>query len=145
MLGLFAIGEYRGAAMEAHAVASLGKTPDWPKLYSFYGKVDPYTDQLRALEKYVAKNPAAPEGRFLLGFQYLMAGHRDAAKDEFLHALKLAPKDKLAAQLLTQVGGTVPADIAPQLAPPPPPKPAGGLEQGKDKGNAPAKPAAKQP
>ena len=42
MLGLFAIGEYRGAAMEAHAVGSLGKTPDWPKIYSYYGNVAPY-------------------------------------------------------------------------------------------------------
>jgi tetratricopeptide (TPR) repeat protein len=143
MLGLFAIGEYRGAAMEAHAVGALGKTPDWPKLYSFYGNVAPYTEQLRALEKYVGKNPAAPEGRFLLGYQYLMAGHRDAAKDEFLRALKLAPKDKLAARFLKQVGGTVPADIAPQLAPPPPPKPGNVAEPGKDKDNSPAKPAAK--
>ena len=113
-------------------MASLGKPPDWPKLYNFYGKVEPYTEQLRALEKYVGNNPKAPEGRFLLGFQYLMAGHRDAAKNEFLHALKLVPKDKLAAQLLTQVGGTVPADIAPQLLPPAPPKPGQTVEPKKD-------------
>ena len=71
-----------------------------------------------------------------------MADHRDAAKNEFLHALKLSPKDKLAAKFLTQVGGTVPADLAPQLAPPPPPKPGLGSEPAKDKGDA-AKPAAK--
>lgn len=121
MLGLFAIGEYRGAAMEAHAVTSLGQPPDWAKLYGFYGSVTPFTEQLRALEKFVAKNPTAPEGRFLLGFQYMMEGHRDAAKGEFLQAVKLAPKDKLAAQLLTKVGGTVPVDIASPPAQPPAP------------------------
>lgn len=80
MLGLFAMGEYRGAAMEAHAVAALGPIPDWPKVYAFYGKLDPYTEQLRKLEKFVHGNQTAPEGRFLLGFQYLMLDHRDASK-----------------------------------------------------------------
>ena len=116
MLGLFAMGEYRGAAMEAHAVAALGRIPDWQKLYGFYGNLEPYTEHLRKLEKFVNANLSAPEGRFLLGFQYLMEGHKDAAKGELLHALKLTPRDPLAAKLLTQAGGTVPADIAPQLS-----------------------------
>jgi tetratricopeptide (TPR) repeat protein len=124
MSGLFAMAEYRGAAIEGHAVASLGKVPDWAKLYSFYGKVEPYTEQLRALEKFVREHPSAPEARFLLGLQYLMADHKDAAKTELLQALKLAPKDRLAAQLLTQAGGTVPEDIAKQLAQPAPKPPA---------------------
>ena len=131
MLGLFAMGEYRGAAMEAHAVASLGKVPDWAALFAFYGTVEPYTEQLRALEKHVKEHPSAPDGRFLLGLQYMMEGHKDVAKNEFLQALKLTPKDRLAAQLLTQAGGTVPADIAKQLAQPPaaplvPPAPKAG-------------------
>jgi tetratricopeptide (TPR) repeat protein len=121
MQGLFALGEYRGAAMEAHAVVALGKVPDWATIYAFYDNVDPYTEQLRKLEKSVRDNPTAAEGRFLLGFQYLVAGHKDAAKDEFLQALKLTPKDRVAANLLTQSGGTIPADIAKQLAPPAPP------------------------
>ena len=127
--------EYRGAAMEAHAVAALGPIPDWPTLYGVYGKVEPYTEQLRALEKFTRKKPEAAEGRFLLGFQYLMAGHRDLAKGEFLKALTLTPKDWLAAKLLTKSGGTIPPEIAKQLppepaaqkeppkGPPPPPEP----------------------
>jgi hypothetical protein len=115
MLGLFAMGEYRGAAMEAHAVAALGKLPDWPKVYAYYDDIGPYTEQLRKLEKWVHANQSAPEGRFLLGFQYLMLGHQDTAKDELLAGLKLTPRDPLAAQLLTKAGGTVPADIAKQL------------------------------
>jgi hypothetical protein len=115
-LGLFAAGQYRGAAMEAHAVAALGTVPDWPKLIGLYGNnVDSYTGQLRALEKFVRNNPSAPEGRFLLGFQYMMDGHHSVAQDQLLHALKLTPRDGLAAQLLTKAGGTIPAEIAKQL------------------------------
>ncbi len=121
-LGLFATGEYRGAAIEAHAVASLGKVPDWPTLYGLYNNVDAYTTHLRALEKFVRDKPSSAEGRFLLGFQYMMAGHRDEARDEFLKALKLAPRDRLAAQLLKEEGGTVPPEIAKQLAELPPPQ-----------------------
>ncbi|MCE5266501.1 MAG: hypothetical protein LLG00_01255 [Planctomycetaceae bacterium] len=154
-LGLFSLGEYRGAAMECHAVASLGKTPDWETLYAFYGKVDPYTAQLRTLEKYVHKNARSPEGRFLLGFHYLMAGHPDEAKVELLEALKLAPRDRLAARLLKEAGGTVPPEIAKQQAelPPPvapkstlpdPPKPElGPAEQDKPDGQGGSSPVPK--
>ena len=121
-LGLFATGEYRGAAIESHAVASLGKVPDWPTVYGLYNDVDVYTKHLRALEKYVHDKPSSAEGRFLLGFQYMMAGHRDEARDEFLKALKLAPKDRLAAQLLKEEGGAVPPEIAKQLSELPPQK-----------------------
>jgi tetratricopeptide (TPR) repeat protein len=121
-LGLFATGEFRGAAIEAHAVAAIGKVPDWATVYGLYNNVDAYTTHLRALEKFVREKPTSAEGRFVLGFQYLMAGHRDEARDEFLKALKLAPKDRLAAQLLKEAGGTVPPEIAKQLAELPPPQ-----------------------
>ena len=86
---MFATGEYRGAAMEAHAVALLGKTPDWSVVYDFYGDLEPYTKQLRALEKYASDKPKQPEGHFLLGFFCMIGGYRDAAKGELLEALKL--------------------------------------------------------
>ena len=113
MLGMFAVGQYRGAAMEAHAVAALGKMPDWPTVYALYGDVDTYTRQLRALETFATKSPSAPEGRFLLGFQYAVAGPQRAGRQsEFLAALKAIPQDRVAAELLTKEGGTVPAEIA---------------------------------
>ena len=115
-LALFAVGQYRGAAMEAHAVAALGAMPDWPTVASIYNNnVDPYTQHLRALEKFVRNNQSKPEGRFLLGFQYMIDGHRAVARDQLLEALKLTPRDNLAAQLLTKEGGKIPADIAKQL------------------------------
>jgi len=64
-LGLFAMGEYRGAAMESHAVVALGKTPDWPTVYGFYGNVDPYTTQLRKLEKYGPRQSVVAGRAFL--------------------------------------------------------------------------------
>jgi tetratricopeptide (TPR) repeat protein len=130
-LGMFAGGQYRGAAMEAHAVAALGAVPDWPKLLGFYGNnVEPYTTHLRALEKFVGSKPSAPEGRFLLGFQYMMEGYHPVAQDQLLQALKLTPRDHLAAQLLTKAGGTIPADIAKQLEATRPNPPTTGPEPG---------------
>jgi hypothetical protein len=111
MLGLFALGEYRGAAVEAHVVADIGAVPDWHTLYGFYQNAGPYTEQLRKLEMFVEDRPSAAEGRFLLGFLYMTQGHNDAAKDQFTEAVKLTPQDALAARLLKQLGGTVPAGV----------------------------------
>jgi tetratricopeptide (TPR) repeat protein len=110
-LAMFAQGDFQGAAIEAHGLAANGKIPDWETVYGFYGKLEPYETQLRALETFVAENPSAAEGRFLLGFHYLMAGHRKAAQVEFLEALKAVPEDQLSAELLVHAGGKVPADI----------------------------------
>ncbi len=118
MLALFAMGEYRGAAMEAHAVFAMGHVPDWATLYGYYENVTPYTEQLRKLEKFVTDHPSAAEGRFLLGFQYMMEGHKDAARDQFIEAVKLTPRDAIAAKLLTQEGGTLPAGITAPASPP---------------------------
>jgi thioredoxin-like negative regulator of GroEL len=120
VLSMFAGGEYRGAAMEAHSVALLGKTPAWAEVFEFYGDPAPFTKQLRALEKFATEKPQQPEARFLLGFLYMVNGYRDAAKEQFLAALKLTPRDRVAAQLLRLQGGEVPADIARQLAESPP-------------------------
>jgi tetratricopeptide (TPR) repeat protein len=114
MLEWFAVGQYGSAATEAHAVARLGEMPDWPRLYGIYGNADTYTRQLRALERFVGKTPSADEGRFLLGFQYAMLGHQAAARSQFLAALKVAPQDLVAAELLTKQGGTVPPPMAAQ-------------------------------
>ncbi len=113
-LAMLALNDYRGGAMQAHAVAAFGSLPDWDVVYSFYGNIQPYTQQLRALERFVRNNPSARDARFLLGFLYLISEYREAAAREFLAALQQAPRDRLAARLLRQAGGTVPADIAAQ-------------------------------
>jgi hypothetical protein len=102
-LALFALKDYRGAAIEAHAALSIGPPIDWPTLYSYYDNVDTYTSQLRALEAFVRANPKAAEGHFLLACHYIMTGSKDAAKTELSEVITLAPKDKLAEQILKQL------------------------------------------
>lgn len=102
---MFALGNYRGAAIEAHAALALGAPMDWNTLQADYGDVSAYTTQLRALEQDSSSHPSAPEARFLLGYQYLMLGYPQQARDQFAEAVKLVPADKLAAKLLASLGG----------------------------------------
>ena len=53
-------------------------------------------------------HPSAAEGHFLLGFLYMVQGHKDAAKDQFSQAVKLTPQDTLAAKLLSQLSSATP-------------------------------------
>ncbi len=114
-LCLFASGKYVPAANEAHAAMVLGPIADWSDLYGYYNNVDTYTTQLRALEKAATANPKDAADQFLLGYQYLMTGARDTAKTEFSDAVKLTPKDKLAAHYLEQLQSNVPL-TPPQMA-----------------------------
>ena len=115
-LSMFALGNYQGAAVEAHAVAAMGAKVDWPSLIGFYNNnVDVYTTQLRALEAYVTKNPSSAAARFLLGFHYLAEGHKAAAQTELLQVVNAVPQDRITADLLTQAGGRVPENVARQL------------------------------
>jgi hypothetical protein len=112
MATMFAAGDYRGAAMEAHAAASLGKPMAWADLYALYGNLETFTNQLRALEKFVSEHQSDPGAHFILAYQYLIMGHTAAAKDELVRSLLLAPKDRLAGTLLTQIGGKLPESVA---------------------------------
>jgi hypothetical protein len=118
-LALFAQGEFRGAAMEAHAAVALGPLSDWPTLFSYYGNVETYDKQLDALVKYVGEKPSALDGRFLLAYHNLMMGHTQEGKEQLAQLVGMAPQDKLAAEFLKHLGGTPvtvakpPADVAP--------------------------------
>jgi tetratricopeptide (TPR) repeat protein len=104
-LALFAEGQFRGAAMEAHAALALGPAADWNTLYSYYNDLPTYQQQLSALEKFISKNPNSPDGHFLLGYHDLMMGHREAARDQFAQVVKEVPKDKIAQQALKETQG----------------------------------------
>jgi hypothetical protein len=114
-LALFALKEYRGAAIEAHAAVSLGRISDWPAVYAYYQDAEKYTEQFRALEKHVAENPKSPEGRFLLGYHCVVTGNKEAARKNLTEAVQLVPKDEVAKQLLQRV-----AAPASEPIPPPP-------------------------
>lgn len=125
LLALFASGDYRDAATEAHAALALGAPSDWPHLYAYYNNNDRYTEHLRTLEKTVADTPASAPAQFLLGYHYLMTGAKDEAKQHFAQAAKLTPNDKLAQHILKQLesGGAV--------TPPTLPKPPVEQQKGK--------------
>ncbi len=102
-LALFALGEYKGAATEAHAALALDAPSDWAHLFSYYNDADRYTAQLRKLEKTVSDAPTSAPGHFLLGYHYLMTGAKEEAKKHFVQAAKLTPNDKLAQHILKQL------------------------------------------
>ncbi len=114
-LALFASGDFRAAASEAHAAMALGPIPDWKDLYAYYNDVNKYTTQLRALEKADAGNPKSAADHFLLGYHYLMIGARDNAKGQFAEAVKLTPNDKLASHYLQELKSNAPL-TPPQMA-----------------------------
>ncbi len=98
-LAMFAQGDYRGAAIEAHPAISLGPIGKWADIQSHYNNPETYTTELRALESYVISHPKAADAHFLLGYQYLILGHQDAAKYQFQAAHRLTPDDALATKL----------------------------------------------
>ena len=119
-LAMFAAGDYRAAATQAHAALSLGPAPEWAGMYGYYGDVGKYTEQLRALEKYADQNPKAPEAHFLLAYHYLATGYTKDALGHLQEVVKLAPNDKLTADLVKKYGGgAAPAElpVPPQPAP----------------------------
>ena len=114
-LSMFALADYRGAAIEAHAAIALGPIADWATVFGYYGDQVKYTTQLRALEKYSHENPKSAEARFLRAYHYLMIGQVAAAKEQLAEAVKLTPNDKLAAELLKKYNGDAAVPLPPPL------------------------------
>src|SRR5262249_17392199 len=102
-LCLFALHRYKEAAGTLYAVLSVGPGWDWTTMSGLYPHVDVYTEQLRALEDYVRRNGDSPDARFVLAYQYMTAGHQDAAARQLKEVIRLAPKDQLSQQLLRMV------------------------------------------
>ncbi|MEN6408063.1 MAG: tetratricopeptide repeat protein [Thermoguttaceae bacterium] len=112
-LALFALHHYTEAAGAIYAVLSAGPGWDWTTLSGLYSDVSVYTDQLRALEQYVTANPNQAAARFLLGYQYMVCGHNEAAARQFKSAAKLNPKDTLSSQLAAMLTPTATESPAP--------------------------------
>ena len=70
-LALFALGNYAEAASTIHSVLAIGPGWDWTTMSGLYPGPDPYTAQLRALERYVELNPRKADGQFLLAYHYM--------------------------------------------------------------------------
>jgi len=127
-LALFAAGEYRGAAIEAHAALALGPASNWDTIAGYYGGAnEPFTTQLRNLERHSAQNPSAGDAQFLLGYLYQSTGYPEEAKAKFAESARLVPADQLASKLggVTNAGSTAPPLVkpAPRGVPPVPTPP----------------------
>jgi tetratricopeptide (TPR) repeat protein len=129
-LAMFALGDYHGAAIEAHAALALGPAPTWDETYPYYASPDDYTTQLRALEAFVHEHFDNADGHFLLGYEYLMLGDRQQAGQQFAQAAEQMPADELA-QHMAESLGVKPAGATPQKpAAPKAQKPATTAPQG---------------
>lgn len=124
-LALFALKDYRGANIEAHAALALAPASDWNTLYAYYGEVPVYERQLEALVVHIDAHPDAADARFVLAYHDLMMGHKKEARAQLEIVVARVPQDQVAAKLLRQLGGTPPT--------------AGGAP----KSNSPAKPTDK--
>ena len=96
-LCLFALKRYDDSAAVAYAVLTAGPGWNWSTMVGLYPSVEPYTDQLRALEAYARANPNSTSARFLLGYQYMVQGNQEAAAAQFENVVKLQPDEKLSA------------------------------------------------
>jgi hypothetical protein len=72
---------------------------------------------LRALEGYVTSNPDAADAHFVLGYHYMIGGHKEAAAAQLQQVVNLVPKDRLAGELLRMVQGPPPQQQPQQPAP----------------------------
>ena len=99
-LCLFALGEYRQAAANIHAVLAAGPGWNWTTLISLYKNPKTYTDQLRQLESYVNSNPDAAGATFLLAYHYLTAGHEQDAVEMWKRVAEIEPDDQLTQQFI---------------------------------------------
>jgi len=104
-LVLFALGRYQEAAAPVHAVLAVGPGWDWTTMVGLYPSVDPYTVQLRALEKYVRENSDDASSRFLLAYHYITTRNTEAAITRLREVTRLRPDDTVAAELLTMLAG----------------------------------------
>jgi len=77
-------------------------------MVGLYPDLDTYSNQLRELEANVRQNPNTAPGHFLLGYHYMVQGHKDSAASEFQNVVKLEPKDQLAARFGAALGATAP-------------------------------------
>jgi len=113
----FALGDYRNSAATIHSVLAVGPGWDWATMIGLYPNVEVYTAQLRALEQVVTQNTRQADTRFLLGYQYMAAGHSTDAGKQFQIAAEIMPSDRVAADLSRLNGAEQTAATAPAVQP----------------------------
>ncbi len=122
-LVLFALGRYSDAAGVLNPVLASGPGWGWETMVGFYDSSTTYSAQLRKLESYTKGRPDAADGRFLLGYHYLVCGHMDQAYEQFDKASTLQPADSISRQLRDLTKSSLPdngEEAAPEATEPPP-------------------------
>jgi tetratricopeptide (TPR) repeat protein len=99
-LTYFALGRYTQSAEILNSLLASSPGMDWTTMSSLYGDISLYTQQLRALEAHLGKNPNDAAAAFVLAYHYLVAGHNDAALDQLQTVVRLQPKDVTAQRIL---------------------------------------------
>jgi hypothetical protein len=119
---LFALGEYQAASAAIQQAAALLDRSEWGFVVENYRRIyrgPDYVTQMARLVEFIEKNPEAAYAYFLRGYHYVYLGHEEAARKQLSKALELESRDRLAAELLTLVGGTPPAAAEPSALIPP--------------------------
>jgi tetratricopeptide (TPR) repeat protein len=122
-LCFFALGKYADAAGVLNPVLASGPGWSWDTMVGFYNSTSTYEEQLRKLESWVTSSPDRADGRFLLGYHYLVCGHMEKAYEQFEATSKLQPADGIARQMRDLTKNSLPDDGKPDGAPPPKPDP----------------------
>ena len=115
---LFALGEYQLSAAALNSFLSSAPGMDWTTMSRLYGNVADYEVQLRLLEQSCKTHPNDPAARFVLAYQYLTIGSKDAAVNALKVVLKNQPKDFTAKRMLEALSPTEqPSTPAPAATP----------------------------
>jgi tetratricopeptide (TPR) repeat protein len=126
---LFASGQFNEAAGATQFGMQLVGPDKWETVVKnyreLYGRVDDYTNQLRALEKAAREKPEDPALRFLLGYHYGFLGYPKEAVQQLEKCVSLAPEDETAQKLLDQFSEKLPKSPNKKETPPAPAKPPG--------------------
>lgn len=122
-LVFFALGKYADAAGVINPVLASGPGWGWDTMIGFYDGSSTYDAQLRKLEAYVKGSPDKADGRFLLGYHYMVCGHTDKAYEQFEKTVQLQPADSIARQLRDLTKESLPVEDGAELPPPAPPAP----------------------
>ena len=140
-LVLFAKGDYQRSAATIHSVLAVGPGWDWTTLSGLYADINIYTDQLRALEASVRRNPQDGATRFLLAYHYLTGGYPEAAAKQLRQVVALVPNDRVAVDMLKMAAAPQAPELNdPQSQPTPQPPPLGQLPAEQDPSNLPPPP-----
>jgi len=114
-LTLFAQGNYRDAAATLYPVLAAGPGWDWDTMKALYADPATYTRQLDALQAFVAANPNDAAARFVLAYQCLVLGERDAAARHLGAVVDLNPNDQVAAGMLKAITAPAPSGDRPVI------------------------------